>query len=398
VELAIHTTGVTSPGAREIEVVERKGIGHPDTVCDAIAEQVCVAFCRYYQEHFGLILHHNVDKVLLCGGTSRPVFGGGEVVEPIEIYLAGRAADEYCGVRIPTHEIAVQACREWLRTHLRSLDTDQHVRITPRLRPGSRDLMRLFARAGDVPLANDTAYGAGFAPLTELETTVLEVERALNSAETKRMNPEIGEDVKVMGVRRGKRIDLTISCAFVSRFVTDAEDYARKKAAAHEIALSAARRISALETEVQINTADDIEHGDVFLTVTGTSAEGGDEGEVGRGNRTSGLITPYRVMTLEAAAGKNPVSHPGKLYSIVAGHIAGSITTELSQVEDATCVLVSQIGRPVDDPQIVDIGLSLCKAEADETMVPRVTEIVRSHLSRLNLLRDALLAGEITVY
>lgn len=212
------------------------------------------------------------------------------------------------------------------------------------------------------------------------------------------MNPEIGEDVKVMGVRRGKRIDLTISCAFVSRFVTDTEDYECKKATAREIALSASRRISALETEVQINTADDIEHGDMFLTVTGTSAEGGDEGEVGRGNRTSGLITPYRVMTLEAAAGKNPVSHPGKLYSIVAGRIAGSITAELSRVEDAACVLVSQIGRPVDDPQVVDISLSLSKTEAAGTKVSRVTEIVHSHLSRLNLLRDALLDGEIMLY
>jgi S-adenosylmethionine synthetase len=248
----------------------------------------------------------------------------------MEIYLAGRAANECCGVRIPTDEIAVEACREWLRTHLASLDTDRNVRVIPRLRPGSSELMRLFARPGHTPMANDTAYGAGFAPLTELERTVLEVERALNNAETKRTNPEIGEDIKVMGVRRGQHIDLTISCAFVSRFVTDAGDYARKKVAAQEIALSAAGRISALEANIYINTADDIERGDVFLTVTGTSAEGGDDGEVGRGNRTSGLISPYRVMAIDAAAGKNPVSHPGKLYNILAGRIARSITDELS--------------------------------------------------------------------
>jgi S-adenosylmethionine synthetase len=387
-----------SPGAREIEVVERKGIGHPDTVCDGIAEQVCVALCRYYQERFGFILHHNVDKVLLCGGTSRPEFGGGEVVKPMEIYLAGRATHEHRGVRIPAEEIAVQACREWLRIHLGSLDTERHVRIISRLQPGSRDLTRLFGRAGDTPAANDTAYGAGFAPLTELERTVLEVERSLNGLETKRTNPEIGEDIKVMGVRRGRRADLTVSCAFVSRFVTDGGDYARKKAAAREIALSTARRVSALETDVQINTADDIEHGDMFLTVTGTSAEGGDEGETGRGNRVSGLITPYRVMTLEAAAGKNPVSHPGKLYSIVAGRIAGSISAELSEVEGAACVLVSQIGRPVGDPQIVDISLSLREAASAEANVPAVAAIVRSHLSRLNSLRDALLAGNIALY
>jgi S-adenosylmethionine synthetase len=395
--LAVHAAGLHSPGAAEIEVVERKGIGHPDTVCDGIAEQVCVALCRYYQKHFGFILHHNVDKVLLCGGTSRPAFGGGEVVEPIEIYLAGRATQEHRGVRIPTDEIAVQACREWLRTHLPSLDADRHVRIIPRLRPGSRHLTGLFARAGEVPAANDTAYGAGFAPFTELEKTVLKVERALNAAEAKRTNPEIGEDIKVMGVRRGRRADLIISCAFVSRFVADIQDYVRKKEAARDIALAAAREASELETSLQINPSDDIEHGDVFLTVTGTSAEGGDEGEVGRGNRTSGLITPYRPMTLEAAAGKNPVSHPGKIYSVVAQQIAAAVTAELG-VENAACLLVSQIGRPINDPQLVDIGLSLAEAEAAAKKVPRVAEIVHSHLSRLNSLRDALLAGEITLY
>jgi S-adenosylmethionine synthetase len=395
--LAVHRDGLLSPGAREIEVVERKGIGHPDTVCDGIAEQMCVALCRYYRERFGFILHHNVDKVLLCGGTSRPAFGGGEVIEPIEIYLAGRATQEYGGVRIPTDEIAVEACREWLRTHLGNLDTDRHIRIIPRLRPGSRHLTGLFTRAGDVPAANDTAYGAGFAPLTELEKTVLAVERALNAVETKRTNPEIGEDIKVMGVRRGHRVELTVSCAFVSRFVADARDYARKKAAAQEIALCAARKVSALETSLQINPTDDIEHEDMFLAVTGTSAEGGDEGEVGRGNRVSGLITPYRIMTLEAAAGKNPVSHPGKVYSLVAQQIAASITSKLG-VSDATCMLVSQIGRAINDPQLADLCLSLSETETTEAVVARVTEIVHSHLSRLNLLRDALLAGEITVY
>jgi S-adenosylmethionine synthetase len=50
----------------------------------------------------------------------------------------------------------------------------------------------------------------------------------------------------------------------------------------------------------------------VYLTVTGTSAEAGDDGEVGRGNRVNDLITPYRPISLEAAAGKNPVTHVGQ--------------------------------------------------------------------------------------
>lgn len=400
-DLVIRTFESTSPALQEVEVVERKGLGHPDTICDAVAEHFCVCLCRYYLEHFGLILHHNVDKVLLCGGAARAAFGGGEMVEPIELYVAGRATQEYLGERIPVHEIAVEACREWLGKHLRELDVERHVRIIPRLRPGSADLTRVFARGGAVPLANDTSVGAGFAPLTVLERVVLEVERHLNSPETKHTHPEIGTDIKVMGVRLGSRIHLTIGCAFVGRFVSDAHDYDWKKDAARKLALEAARRVTSLEIEVTMNAADRADHsdeGDVFLTVTGTSAEAGDDGEVGRGNRTCGLITPYRSITLEAVAGKNPVNHVGKLYNLVASRIAAAITAEVPGVPDAACVLVSQIGRPVADPQVVDVRMAFKGSMSAEAVQGSVGEVVRSELGRLDELRNALIEELVPVY
>jgi S-adenosylmethionine synthetase len=121
---------------------------------------------------------------------------------------------------------------------------------------------------------------------------VLTVERTLDSPETKRVHPEIGEDIKVMGVRHYKRIHLTISCAFVDRFVANLDDYNKKKAAAGVLAAGAAKLATSLSAETGVNVADDPARGDVFLTVSGTSAEAGDDGEVGRGNRVSGLITP----------------------------------------------------------------------------------------------------------
>ena len=350
--------------------------------------------CRYYIEHFGLILHHNVDKVLLCGGAARAAFGGGEIVEPIELYVAGRATQEYLGERIPVHEIAVEACREWLRKHLRELDVERHVRIIPRLRPGSNDLTRVFARGGAATLANDTSVGAGFAPLTVPERVVLEVERHLNSPETKHTHPEIGTDIKVMGVRLGSRIHLTIGCAFVGRFVSDAHEYNRKKDAASKLALEAARRVTSLEVEAAMNAADHADHideGDVVFTVTGTSAEAGDDGEVGRGSRMCRLITPYRSITLEAAAGKNPVSHVGKLYNLVASRIAAAIMAEVPAVPDAACVLVSQIGRPVADPQVVDVRMALNGPMSADAVKGTVGDIVRSELGRLGELRNALI-------
>jgi S-adenosylmethionine synthetase len=397
-ELVIRTRESGAPGSQPVEIVERKGLGHPDTICDGIAEHVCVRLCRYYLDHVGLILHHNVDKILLCGGAARPAFGGGEVLEPMAIYLAGRATEEYAGRRIPVHDIAIEACRDWLRAHIDLLDVDRHVQIISRLRPGSSDLARIFARGGDRPLANDTSCGAGFAPLTDLEKTVLAVERALNSPETKHAHPEIGTDIKVMGVRHERRIHLTIGCAFVGRFISGIDDYARKKATAHALAISAAGAVTTLDIDAVINPADDLDHGEVYLTVTGTSAEAGDDGEVGRGNRVGGLITPYRVMTLEAAAGKNPVSHVGKLYQLVAGRIASSITTELHGVDDATCVIVSQIGRPVDDPQVADIGLGTAGAPLSSTLRAAVADITRTQLGRMNALREDLLAERLMLY
>lgn len=397
-ELVVRTREAGAPGTQPVEIVERKGLGHPDTICDGIAEHICVRLCRYYLDRFGIILHHNVDKILLCGGAARPAFGGGDVVEPIEIYLAGRAAQEHLGTRIPVHDLAAEACQDWLRTHLRGIDVDRHVRIVPRLRPGSADLARIFSHGGESPLSNDTSYGAGFAPLTDLEKTVLAVERALNSRETKQAHPEIGEDIKVMGVRQERQIDLTIGCAFVGRFVSSLDDYVRKKETARALAIAAALATTTLDVEATINAADDLDRGDVFLTVTGTSAEAGDDGEVGRGNRACGLITPYRVMTLEAVAGKNPVSHVGKLYHLVAGRIASAITTELRGVQDAACVMVSQIGRPVDDPHVVDIALLAEGAPSSTALRTAVADIARSQLGQMSVLRDELLSERLTLY
>jgi S-adenosylmethionine synthetase len=345
-----------------------------------------------------MILHHNVDKVLLRGGSARPAFGGGAVLEPIELYLAGRATSEFRGERIAVDEIAVEACRDWLHMRIPRLAEDGGPKIIPLLRPGSSDLTSLFARGATAPLANDTCCGVGFAPLSDLERVVLEVEQSLNCAETKRLHPEIGHDIKVMGVRRGSIIRLTVGCAFVGRFVNDIDDYREKRENVARLVCDAARRMTALEVHAAVNVADDLDRGDVYLTVTGTSAEAGDDGEAGRGNRANGLITPYRPMMLEAAAGKNPVSHMGKLYNLAAGRIAAALVARIDAALEATCVLVSEIGRPVNDPELADVELRLATDLAGDGLDPSVRAIVVEELAQLDDLREALLDGRAGVY
>jgi S-adenosylmethionine synthetase len=373
------------PDQRPVEIVERKGAGHPDTISDALAEEFSLALSRYYLEEFSAILHHNVDKVLLWGGAASPAFGGGELNAPIEIYLAGRAVTQWKGRSVPVEELARESCGIWLEDHLRFLRIDQNVRLHFLVRPGSMDLEELFRREekGLAPLANDTSCGVGFAPFSELENIVYDVEHYLNFPEIKEIHPEAGEDIKVMGVRKGDDIHLTIGCAFVDRYVKDLDDYLDKKTALARTACNHAEMLTGRKVTVEVNTADAPERDSIDRTVTGTSAEAGDDGQAGRGNRANGLITPGRPMTMESVAGKNPITHVGKLYNVAAGMMARAIAQEVPQSGSVECALVSQIGKPIDEPQICDIQLVGMMEPPSAGLSGRIEEIAREHIKSI---------------
>ncbi|MDH3636462.1 MAG: methionine adenosyltransferase [Gammaproteobacteria bacterium] len=399
-EIYITTLSAPSPACQPVEIVERKGQGHPDTVCDALAEELSRTLCRFYLNNFDFILHHNVDKVLLRGGTSRAVFGGGQVTQPMEIFLAGRATCEYKGKRVPVDELVEASCQNWLKPGFHALDYDRHVKIHSLIRPGSVELVDLYLRQQEsgVALANDTSCGVGYAPLDDLERIVLEVEKHLNSETVKAAHPAIGEDIKVMGVRDRDTIRLTIACAIIDRFVADVDEYMACKAVVASLAQESASRITSNNVTIAVNTADDISSGSLYLTVTGTSAEAGDDGEVGRGNRANGLITPYRPMNMEAAAGKNPVTHVGKLYNVVAQRITDAIIEELAEVEEAYCYLVSSIGGPIMEPQVADLQVRLKHGVSLTTMQAPVRKIFDDQLNQMIVIRQELVDGTAKVY
>ncbi len=368
----------------DAEIVERKGTGHPDTICDYLAENLSRELCHWYLREYGAVMHHNVDKALLVGGVARAEFGGGEVIEPIEIYLVGRAILEKDSKRLDAHELAVESAKRWLRENIRNLDVDKHVVIHTKIKPGSKDLVELFERfqkRGEVPLANDTSFGVGYAPLDSLERAVFEAERFLNSREIKESHPEIGEDIKVMGVRIRDKFRLTIALAFVGKYIKHIEEYFQKKEEIHRKVKEHVESVVGREVEIFINTADSRENNSVYITVTGTSAEQGDDGQVGRGNRVNGLITPYRPMSLEAAAGKNPISHIGKIYNRVANLIAQRVVQEVEEVEEAYCYIVSQIGKPINEPQVLDVSVR-SKKEL-KVLEPLVRKIAQEELERM---------------
>ena len=382
-----------------VEFVERKGLGHPDTISDAIVEEFSKALCRYYIENFGRILHHNVDKAVLAGGSARPKFGGGELLEPIEFTVVGRATREYEGKRVPVEDLYLESARKWVREHIRFLDPEKHMKFDMKVRQGSPDLIGLFDRSIDNPGANDTSFGAGYAPFTRLESLVKEAEKFLNSPKLKERFPQVGEDVKVMGVRYNGEITITVAAAFVGRLIKDIHEYRELKEAVRKEVETHLREMSGLDVTVELNTADDLERSDVFITVTGTSAEGGDDGQVGRGNRANGLITPMRPMSLEATAGKNPVNHVGKLYNVLAFQAADELVRSYDEIEEAYIYIVSQIGDPIVEPQMVKVDLRVNSGELVGGLKEEVAHFMRDKLGELvNSMRQKLIRGEMELY
>ncbi|MEB3773655.1 MAG: methionine adenosyltransferase [Desulfurococcales archaeon] len=388
----------------EVELVERKGLGHPDYISDAAAEAASRALSLYYLERYGRILHHNLDKVLLVGGQASPRWGGGEVIQPIYIIVSGRATTEVKtsdGIEsIPVGTIIINAVKSWIRENFRFLDPDEHMIIDYKIGKGSVDLVGLFEASESVPRANDTSFGSGYAPLSTLERLVYETERLLNSREVKSRIPAVGEDIKVMGLRRRDKIELTIASAIISHKVLDPGEYQAVKEEVKEIVLDHASRIAPnSDVNVYVNTGDLPDKNVYYLTVTGTSSEHGDDGMTGRGNRANGLITPLRPMSLEATAGKNPVSHVGKIYNVVANDVAYKIYNEVSGVKEVYVKILSQIGRPIDDPLVADVKVKVDDGrEVTPDMRREIEGIVDEALASITRYTEKIIKGEAQLF
>lgn len=383
---------------QEVEIVERKGIGHPDSLCDGIAEAVSRALAQTYIDRVGKVLHYNTDETQLVAGSAAPAFGGGEVLEPIYVLIVGRATKTYEGERIPVNSIALEAAREYLDEQIPELNLESDIIIDVRLGEGSGDLQTVFGEDGrTVPTANDTSFGVGHAPLSPTEQIVLQTERRLNE-EFADEEPALGPDVKVMGKREDQEIDLTVAAAIVDTYVAGMEDYQATIAAIREYVQEVAREYTDNPVRVHVNTADVVESGSIYLTTTGTSAEQGDDGSVGRGNRANGLITPNRSMSMEATSGKNPVNHVGKIYNLLATKMAESVVEEVSGIRDLRIRLLSQIGHPIDQPQVADAhvvtadGVSIDDIEAD------ITAIVDRELATVGDVTEAVIDGELRTF
>ncbi|MBX5320722.1 MAG: methionine adenosyltransferase [Candidatus Bathyarchaeota archaeon] len=385
---------------QRLEIVERKGLGHPDYICDAVMEQISLRLNREYLQKAGTILHYNVDKSLLVAGQSEIRFGGGFVKQPMLFVFGDRATTDFNGTKIDVEEIAVNVAKEWFKKNMRFVDPENHVKYQVELKTGSAGLVDIFKRRGKVLGANDTSAAVGYAPMTRTEKIVLKTEQFLNSKEFKQRFPESGEDIKVMGLRNNNNLNLTISMAFVDRYISSEEEYFSKKAKIlEEINTFVRSNTNFGSINIQLNTLDVGGRGvgGVYLTVLGTSADSGDSGQVGRGNRVNGLISLNRPFCSEAAAGKNPVSHVGKIYNVLTFRVAQHVRKEVPELEEVYIWLLSEIGRPIDQPAIAAAQVVMEENSSIDKVRSKIAAVLEYELENIDKFCMELAQGKIAI-
>lgn len=408
----VTTAGLASvAGAQAVEVIERKGSGHPDTLADGTAEAISRAYSAYCLDHFGAILHHNTDKLGLLGGAADVAFGRGEMTAPIQVLVNGRITTALGGQSIPVEDIITTATHAHLAAALPLLDTTRWVQLRPRLTqassPGAVNSTadgaqqasrgRWFAPRSLDDLAeqhrlfsNDTSAGVGYFPLGIAEQLAAGVETHLSSETFRAEHPYFGTDIKLMVVRTGTRVRLTACVPQIARHTPDLDTYIDRRDLACELIAEAAARIApGVDLEVFINTRDQDHRPELYLTATGSSIESGDEGVVGRGNRSNGLISMFRPWSAEGVSGKNPVYHVGKLYNFAATEAARRLYAETGL--ECAVALVSQSGRDLADPWQAIIQTT----GSTPIGVAAARRVVNSVMGDLEGLRERLLAGKL---
>jgi len=403
----IHVAGVDEIPLPEknIEIVERKGIGHPDSVADALAEEVSKALCKMYIKEFGHVLHHNTDETQIAAGQAAPKFGGGTVIDPSYILLVGRATT-HVGTKkdlksLPCKPRALAAAKKYLDKTFPNLDVDSEVILDAKLGMGSDDLTGVYRASGH--LANDTSFGVGYAPYSITDKLVLKTEEFINGSLKKKL-PESGQDVKVMASRIGNKLTMTVACAMIDKYIADATEYISAVEQLYNSTLDNALKIigsQKLDVELFVNTGDDYKRKVFYLTCTGMSQEMGDDGSVGRGNRCNGLITPYRPMSMEATSGKNPITHIGKIYNIMSKLIADDVAKSVGGNAEIRVRLLSQIGKPVSEPLTASVDIVTNGACSDPKLPKWKSEaeaITEDWLNNIDKITELIIDGKVRTF
>ncbi len=375
----IQKNGFVDVERNPFELSEIKGIGHPDTLSDSMAALISLLYSNYCIKNYGRILHHNIDKVAIAGGRSSPKFGGGRIEIPAKVLFIGRAIREVGGNVIPLEKFAKECVNKISLNNVGlKFKPDFSIEYVKR---GSTDLIKNYEN-NNIPKANDTSFGTAWYPLSKLENTIINVESFLQGIRKK--EKFLGSDIKIMGRRLKNEVLLNVAAAFIDEEIRSMREYVNLK---EELILRISQEFGVQKENILLNTADT--KNEAYITVTGTSAECGDDGQVGRGNRGNGMISPGRPMTLEAIGGKNPNKHIGNFYNVWAYRIAKKICEEFNVKTDVQ--IVSTIGKPITE-------CDLLVRTSEEISKQRASEICEEVINNYAKITEDIVNGKIKMY
>lgn len=312
------------------EVIEYKSPGHPDTLTDLVVEKCATALDHYYQKRYGRVLHYNVDKALFLAGDVVVYYGGGKVVKNPTFILGGQASE----IDEDVKHLLTTTIKGTVAHYLPNLGRKFYVEI--RTNNVAKNLKDIADSHG--ALANDTSFGVGYYPFSKNEQTVFTIIDELNKMIAGNKIP-IGELYKIMLTPK----TISISAPLYATQVINQEKYTYYK---YTIEYRLSQLLNLLSYDIVMFNPD-FESGHPYLTLCGSSIECGDDGQVGRGNRYNGLITPNRPMTIEAFHGKNNKNHVGKIYQKWAMEKAKALYEKTGKYTEVT--LVSKIGKPINE-------------------------------------------------
>ncbi|TDQ54441.1 methionine adenosyltransferase [Actinorugispora endophytica] len=380
-------------------VVERKGIGHPDSLADLIAEEFSRRYSLLGVDRFGAVPNHWVDKVALVGAEAVVGFGRYTIHKPVSVYLFGKVTPSVGGEVIPVEELFRTVVEDVLHSATGSSPLLRHLRTRVENTAGvGADHPVSFYRpdtAADCVIpqasahANDTAFCSAYAPADPLDLLAIDLENHINGPAFSTLFPAVGSDVKVMLTRAETVLDATVCLPVHPKAISSHSQYA-------DVVTQAKQRIDAFisghstvrrhhwKTSLTLNSKD--RGRSAYLAPFGTSLGKGDCGLVGRGNKANGVISANYGSGVEALAGKNPIHHTGKLYTLVAARIADQVFTRLGLPNET--VLVSRNGDRLTEPSFVGVRLAQSVALRERQSIE---EITGACLSELHLLSQKLL-------
>lgn len=386
----------------DFEVVERKGIGHPDTLCDAIAERASRYYSQFFMEKYNRYAHHWFDKVMLLGGQSDIAFGYGKLVHPYKVIYAGKAVDKVGTDLVPINDILYNAAADVLHETLCSFNAKDNlivdIQLSNYIGPGQKktrynpeSASDLFDPNSSERLSNDCNVCSGFAPLSNIERMVIEIEKYLSSDKYKSPLYDTGYDIKIVGIRLEKKYSLFINIPFIANKIFSRDQYLSRVSDLSRDVNNYVLENFGIKVNVNINPEKD--SGRSYLTVTGSVADTGDVGVVGRGNRINGIITPMRPMSIEASSGKNPIDHTGKIYGILSQRIADMIFNDFNIESQVHLITFKEY--PISKPENVFI---YAHSDIDEITSNKIKTLIYDQLNSAESLTEEMVFSGITLW